>query len=87
MSGDPPGDYGRESRWEKDDTTVESMYALFSATVLAALVLGAFVYVAHLFVGGSPVVVQVGVGAAALVWIARVVQVLVRHQRRRDLGR
>ncbi|RII20928.1 hypothetical protein DSC45_02265 [Streptomyces sp. YIM 130001] len=82
MGGRPPHDAGRESRWEKDEATVEIMFALFSATVLAALGFGACV-----LVFGSGAGVVVGTVVALLTWIARVVRVLVGYRHRRDLGR
>ncbi|MFJ5227309.1 DUF6332 family protein [Streptomyces sp. NPDC088400] len=83
-------DMGRESRWEKDAMTVEIMFALVTAAVLAAVVFGVLLVLA-LAVGlsepvGEGLLVGGGVFAvAAAVW--RVVRVLTRFDARRKQGR
>jgi hypothetical protein len=83
-------DLGRESRAEKDAMTVEIMFALCSAALLAAVVFG--VFLVPTFLGGvsGPVAGGFRVAGAVLavaagVW--RVVRVLVRFDAQRRLGR
>ncbi|MEW1550459.1 DUF6332 family protein [Streptomyces tsukubensis] len=83
-------DMGRESRWEKDAMTVEIVFALVTAAVLAAGVFAVALALASAF--GVPDPVREGVlvggallGAAAGVW--RLVRVLWRFDRQRRMGR
>ncbi|MEU6313099.1 DUF6332 family protein [Streptomyces sp. NPDC047014] len=83
-------DMGSESRWEKDAMTVEIMFALVTAGVLAAAVFGLLVVPAlALGVSGAArekLLVGAGVlAAAAAVW--RVARVLLRFDVRRRQGR
>ncbi|MCP9959195.1 DUF6332 family protein [Streptomyces sudanensis] len=83
-------DRGRESRWEKDAMTVEIVFALVTAALLAGVVFAA-AWVLALALGLSgPAekgVVAGGalLGAVAGVW--RLVRVLLRFDRRRRTGR
>ncbi|MFF1360047.1 DUF6332 family protein [Streptomyces sp. NPDC058297] len=83
-------DMGRESRWEKDAMTVEIVFALVTAALLAAAVLGTAL--AFVLVFGIPGEARGGVlaggalvGAAFGVW--RMVRVLRRFDAQRRLGR
>ncbi|MGW7380467.1 DUF6332 family protein [Streptomyces sp. NPDC054794] len=83
-------DMGRESRWEKDAMTVEIMFALVTAAVLAAAVFGALLVPALVVgvsepAGKSLLVVGIVLAALAAVW--RVVRVLLRFDARRHRGR
>ncbi|MEU3723216.1 DUF6332 family protein [Streptomyces sp. NPDC031705] len=81
---------GRESRWEKDAMTVEIVFALVTAAVLAAAVFGVLL-VPALVVGVSEpagkglLVVGTVLAVVAAVW--RVVRVLLRFDARRRQGR
>ncbi|MYY02699.1 MULTISPECIES: DUF6332 family protein [unclassified Streptomyces] len=82
-------DAGRESRWEKDAMTLEIVFALVTAALLAAVVLAAALVLVLVFgVSGTARdgVLTGGrlVGAATGVW--RVVRVLRRFDARRRLG-
>ncbi|MGI5134786.1 MULTISPECIES: DUF6332 family protein [unclassified Streptomyces] len=75
----------RRSQAERDAITVEIGYALLSATVAAALALGAVAGPAFAFglSGGTRIAfVAAGVAVAALLFVARVVAVLFRFGRR-----
>jgi hypothetical protein len=83
-------DMGRESRWEKDAMTVEIVFALVTAAVLAGLIFAVFWTLAltldlsgsaerHVLAGGALL------GAVAGVW--RLVRVLLRFDEQRRLGR
>ncbi|MEU9145981.1 DUF6332 family protein [Streptomyces sp. NPDC048349] len=83
-------DMGRESRWEKDAMTVEIVFALMSATVLAAVIFAvAWSFALALGLSGSAEKsVLVGgalLGAVAGVW--RLVRVLRRFAEQRRMGR
>ncbi|MFD7710598.1 DUF6332 family protein [Streptomyces sp. NPDC059785] len=83
-------DAGRESRVEKDAMTVEIGFALVTAVLLAAAVLGVALIPALLLgvhePAGRTVLTAGGlVGAVAGFW--RLVLVLVRFDRNRRLGR
>ncbi|GHG09107.1 DUF6332 family protein [Streptomyces zaomyceticus] len=83
-------DEGRESRWEKDAMTVEIMFALVTAGVLAAAVFGVLLVPALVVgvsepVGKSLLTVGAVLAAAAGVW--RVVRVLLRFDAKRRQGR
>ncbi|MEU9606057.1 DUF6332 family protein [Streptomyces sp. NPDC048057] len=83
-------DRGRESRWEKDAMTVEIMFALVTAAVLAAAVFGVLLVPALLVGVSEPVgkgLLVVGKVLAALAAVWRVVQVLLRFDVRRRQGR
>ncbi|MGC2997706.1 DUF6332 family protein [Streptomyces sp. G35A] len=83
-------DMGRESRWEKDAMTVEIVFALVTAAVLAGVVFAvAWTLVLALDLSGSA---EKGVlaggalfGAVAGVW--RLVRVLLRFDEQRRMGR
>ncbi|WP_327745705.1 DUF6332 family protein [Streptomyces europaeiscabiei] len=80
---------GRESRWEKDAMTVEIVFALVTATVLAGAIFAvAWTLVLILGLSGSA---EKGVlaggallGAMAGVW--RLVRVLLRFDEQRRMG-
>ncbi|WP_181012443.1 MULTISPECIES: DUF6332 family protein [unclassified Streptomyces] len=82
-------DMGRESRWEKDAMTVEIVFALVTAAVLAGgifAVAWALVLVLDLS-GSAERGVLVGgalLGAVAGVW--RLVRVLLRFDEQRRMG-
>ncbi|MEU8762393.1 DUF6332 family protein [Streptomyces sp. NPDC048659] len=83
-------DMGHESRGEKDAMTVEIVFALVTATVLAAAVFAAVAVLSLPFdLSGRTreLTLKAGavLGGAAGVW--RVVRVLVRFDRHRRLGR
>ncbi|MFD5222618.1 DUF6332 family protein [Streptomyces tendae] len=83
-------DMGRESRWEKDAMTVEIVFALVTAAVLAGLIFAvAWTFALALDLSGSAEKhVLVGgalLGAVAGVW--RLVRVLLRFDEQRRLGR
>ncbi|GGM16666.1 hypothetical protein GCM10010129_71070 [Streptomyces fumigatiscleroticus] len=83
-------DAGRESRWEKDAMTVEIVFALVTAALLAAAVFGLALLPALLLGVSEPAgrTVLAGgglLGAVAGIW--RLVRVLVRFDRQRRLGR
>ncbi|MFL4953299.1 DUF6332 family protein [Streptomyces sp. MMS24-I31] len=81
---------GRESRWEKDAMTVEIVFALVTAAVLAGVIFAvAWTLVLTLDLSGSA---EKGVlaggallGAVAGVW--RLVRVLLRFDEQRRMGR
>ncbi|MFF7856240.1 DUF6332 family protein [Streptomyces sp. NPDC007904] len=83
-------DMGRESRWEKDAMTVEIVFALVTAAVLAGVIFAAvWTLVLALDLSGSA---EEGVlaggallGAVAGVW--RLVRVLLRFDQQRRMGR
>ncbi|MET9535732.1 DUF6332 family protein [Streptomyces sp. NPDC006649] len=80
---------GRESRWEKDAMTVEIVFALVTAAVLAGVILAvAWALVLVLDLSGSAERgVSVGgalLGAVAGVW--RLVRVLLRFDEQRRMG-
>ncbi|MFE9929757.1 DUF6332 family protein [Streptomyces sp. NPDC005533] len=83
-------DMGRESRWEKDAMTVEIVFALVTAAMLAAVVFaGALALVLALGISGSA---EKGVltggallGVMAGVW--RLARVLLRFDKQRRMGR
>ncbi|MEV1021061.1 DUF6332 family protein [Streptomyces sp. NPDC050264] len=83
-------DKGHEARGEKDAMTVEIMFALVTAALLAALVF-AVLLVPALLVGVSEPVgkgfLMVGAASAAVAAVWRVVRVLLRFDARRRLGR
>ncbi|MEV4437391.1 DUF6332 family protein [Streptomyces sp. NPDC049555] len=82
-------DMGRESRWEKDAMTVEIVFALVTAAVLAGVIFAvAWTLVLILGLSGST---EKGVlaggallGATAGVW--RLVRVLLRFDEQRRMG-
>ncbi|MFE5406920.1 DUF6332 family protein [Streptomyces sp. NPDC056580] len=83
-------DMGRESRWEKDAMTVEIMFALVTAGVLAAAVFGVLL-VPALVVGVSK---PVGKGLLTMAFVSavvaavwRVARVLLRFDASRRQGR
>jgi hypothetical protein len=83
-------DMGRESRWEKDAMTVEIVFALVTAAVLAGVIFAvAWTLVLALDLSGSAEKdVLVGgalFGAVAGVW--RLVRVLLRFDEQRRMGR
>jgi hypothetical protein len=83
-------DRGREARWEEDAMTVEIVFALVTAAVLAGAVFAvAWAAVQALGLSGAVRgdVLRGGavVGGVAGVW--RVVRVLVRFDGRRRMGR
>ncbi|WP_179889090.1 DUF6332 family protein [Streptomyces sp. f51] len=80
---------GRESRWEKDAMTVEIVFALVTAAVLAGVIFAvAWALVLVLDLSGSAERgVLVGgalLGAVAGVW--RLVRVLLRFDEQRRMG-
>ncbi|MFE6764674.1 DUF6332 family protein [Streptomyces sp. NPDC057689] len=82
-------DMGRESRWEKDAMTVEIVFALVTACVLAAAVFAvAFAAVLAFGISGparhTTLTCGAALGAAAGVW--RVVRVLLRFDAQRRKG-
>ncbi|NED13951.1 DUF6332 family protein [Streptomyces sp. SID9124] len=82
-------DMGRESRWEKDAMTVEIVFALVTACLLAAAVFAvAAALVLALDVSGparhTTLTCGAVLGAAAGVW--RVVRVLLRFDAQRRKG-
>ncbi|MFI0218795.1 DUF6332 family protein [Streptomyces lydicus] len=82
-------DMGRESRWEKDAMTVEIVFALVTAAVLAGVIFAvAWTLALALHLSGSA---ERGVlaggallGAVAGVW--RLVRVLLRFDEQRRMG-
>ncbi|MFF3555013.1 DUF6332 family protein [Streptomyces tsukubensis] len=83
-------DMGRESRWEKDAMTVEIVFALVTAVVLAAGVFAVAVALVLAFGVPDPVRKDVLVGGALLGAVAgvwRLVRVLRRFDRQRRMGR
>ncbi|MFF0225796.1 DUF6332 family protein [Streptomyces sp. NPDC004629] len=83
-------DMGRESRWEKDAMTVEIMFALVTAAVLAAGVFGVLL-VPALAVGVSEPagksLLMVGIVLAVIAAVWRVTRVLLRFDVSRRQGR
>lgn len=80
---------GRRSQSERDAITVEIGYALCSAAFAAAVLFGAVVGPAFAFdlpAGARGTLVAAGATAAAVLFIARVVSVLVRFGQRRGAG-
>ncbi|MFJ9539259.1 DUF6332 family protein [Streptomyces sp. NPDC101225] len=83
-------DMGRESRWEKDAMTVEIVFALVTAIVLAAAVFAvALTLVLAFGISGAArkdaLVAGALLGTAAGVW--RLVRVLLRFDQQRRMGR
>ena len=75
---------GRRTQAERDAMTVEIGYALASAAILAALVVGAVSGPALLFdlaSGAEDLLLMAGSGLAVILFFVRVVSVLVRFQR------
>ncbi|NSC25264.1 hypothetical protein FM076_30570 [Streptomyces albus subsp. chlorinus] len=82
-------DRGREVRWEKDAATVETMYALVTATLLGGAVLALLAAPAlrwSLPPGAENAFRATGCVAGAVVALARVVTVLRRFDRQRRQG-
>lgn len=82
-------DMGRESRWKKDAMTVEIVFSLVTAAVLAGVIFAVvWVLVQALALSGSAEKgVLVGgalLGAVAGVW--RLVRVLLRFDEQRRMG-
>ncbi|MGY5075179.1 DUF6332 family protein [Streptomyces griseus] len=82
-------DMGRESRWEKDAMTVEIVFALVTAAVLAGVIFAAawaLVLLLDLFgaAGRGMLVGGALLGAVAGVW--RLVRVLLRFDEQRRMG-
>ncbi|MFF5170589.1 DUF6332 family protein [[Kitasatospora] papulosa] len=82
-------DMGRESRWEKDAMTVEVVFALVTAAVLAGVIFAvAWALVLVLDLSGSAergvLVAGALLGAVAGVW--RLVRVLLRFDEQRRMG-
>ncbi|MFF4899448.1 DUF6332 family protein [Streptomyces sp. NPDC001068] len=83
-------DAGRESRWEKDAMTVEIMFALVTAAVLAAGVFGVLLVPALIVGVGKPAgkaLLVVGIALAGLAAVWRVTRVLLRFDAQRRRGR
>ncbi|MEV7319869.1 DUF6332 family protein [Streptomyces sp. NPDC093970] len=83
-------DAGRESRREKDAMTVEIMFALVTAAVLAAGVFGVLLVPALVVGVGKPagkVLLVVGIALAGLAAVWRVTRVLLRFDAQRRQGR
>ncbi|MFE9461011.1 DUF6332 family protein [Streptomyces californicus] len=82
-------DMGRESRWEKDAMTVEIVFALVTAALLAAAVFAVAVVlplVLGLSAAASDGVRTGGALAAAAAGTARLVRVLYRFDAERRKG-
>ncbi|WP_448316194.1 DUF6332 family protein [Streptomyces sp. CO7] len=83
-------DMGRESRWEKDAMTVEIVFALVTAAVLAGSIL-AVAWTLGLTLGLSGAaesrVRAVGALLAAVAGVWRLIRVLLRFDRQRRMGR
>ncbi|GHF41444.1 DUF6332 family protein [Streptomyces anulatus] len=82
-------DMGRESRWEKDAMTVEIVFALVTAAVLAGVIFAAaWALVLLLDLSGAAgrgmLVGGALLGAVAGVW--RLVRVLLRFDEQRRMG-
>ncbi|MFG2653893.1 DUF6332 family protein [Streptomyces sp. NPDC048425] len=82
-------DMGRESRWEKDAMTVEIVFALVTAAVLAGVIFAvAWTVVLAFDLSGSAERAMLAggalLGAAAGVW--RLVRVLLRFDKQRRMG-
>ncbi|MFI9248314.1 DUF6332 family protein [Streptomyces sp. NPDC053086] len=83
-------DMGRESRWEKDAMTVEIMFALVTAAVLAAAVFGVLLVPALVVGVSEPAgkgLLMVGVVLAVVAAVWRVARVLLRFDANRRQGR
>ncbi|MGV9419945.1 DUF6332 family protein [Streptomyces sp. NPDC003674] len=83
-------DMGRESRWEKDAMTVEIMFALVTAAVLAAAVFGVLLVPALVVGVSKPVgkgLLMIGVVLAVVAAVWRVARVLLRFDASRRQGR
>ncbi|GAB1340600.1 hypothetical protein ACE1SV_71900 [Streptomyces sp. E-15] len=83
-------DMGRESRWEKDAMTVEIVFALVTAAVLAAAVFGVLLIPALVVGTSEPAgkcLLVTGVVLAAFASVWRVARVLLRFDARRHQGR
>ncbi|EST37090.1 hypothetical protein N566_14880 [Streptomycetaceae bacterium MP113-05] len=81
----PAGGRGPRSQGEREAVAVEIVFALFSAALLAGL---AFLAVAAptLFDGASDVWLRTAQWLGSWVFILRVVWVLMKWQRRREVG-
>jgi hypothetical protein len=82
-------DKGRESRWDKDAVTVEIVFALVTAGLLAAAVYAvALVPVLACGVSGAARhrAMAAGAGASAIAGVWRLVRVLRRFDARRRQG-
>ncbi|MEU6676331.1 DUF6332 family protein [Streptomyces sp. NPDC046925] len=83
-------DMGRESRWEKDAMSVEIVFALVTAALLAAVVYAAAIALTLAFGISGPArgnLRQAGLVAGAVCGVWRVVRVLRRFDAQRRLGR
>ncbi|MGW6056693.1 DUF6332 family protein [Streptomyces sp. NPDC055189] len=83
-------DMGRESRWEKDAMTVEIVFALVTAALLAGAVCAlalALMLLLDLTGSARDNLRTAGFLAGAVVGVWRVVRVLRRFDRRRRQGR
>ncbi|MGW3495669.1 DUF6332 family protein [Streptomyces sp. NPDC001020] len=83
-------DMGRESRWEKDAMTVEIVFALVTAVVLAAAVFAVALTATLAFGASGSAKKGVLVGGALLgatVGMWRLVRVLRRFDEQRRMGR
>lgn len=83
-------DMGRESRWEKDAMTVEIMFALVTAAVLAAGVFGVLLVPALVVGVSEPAgkrLLMVGVVLAVVAAVWRVARVLLCFDASRRQGR
>ncbi|WP_432030481.1 DUF6332 family protein [Streptomyces sp. 1222.5] len=82
-------DMGRESRWEKDAKTVEIIFALMTAAVLAGVVFAvAWALALALDLSGSAErgVLVGGAMLAAVAGVLRLVRVLLRFDEQRRMG-
>ncbi|GAA5002197.1 MULTISPECIES: DUF6332 family protein [Streptomyces] len=83
-------DMGRESRWEKDAMTVEIVFALVTAAVLAGVIVaGAWALAVVLGLSGSAEKGLLVGGAllGAVAGVCRLVRVLLRFDDQRRRGR
>ncbi|MGX1274929.1 DUF6332 family protein [Streptomyces phaeoluteigriseus] len=83
-------DVGRESRWEKDAMTVEIVFALVTAAVLAGVIFAvAWTLVLTLGLSGSAEkgVLAGGALLGAVAGVGRLVRVLLRFDEQRRMGR
>ncbi|MGW4551993.1 DUF6332 family protein [Streptomyces violaceorubidus] len=82
-------DMGRESRWEKDAMTVEIVYALVTAAVLAGVTFAvAWILALALDLSGSAErhVLAGGALLGGVTGVWRLVRVLLRFDKQRRLG-